>query len=458
MTLRRVITYVVFAALPAVTVLWTLAPYSSGAAVQRSPQPVEGDVVAVAELLLALGVVVVVARLAGVLAKRLAQPSVIGEILAGLVLGPSVFGALVPEVHAAVFAPAVVEALDVLAQIGVVFFMFTVGAMLHPTHLRKCGPRAAVLGHTGITVPFLCGVLLAIGPLAPLRPHEAPVLPFAMFCGIAVSVTAFPVLARILRAKGLENTQLGSLSLATAGVSDLTIWCLLTVVAATASGQSGSSVATLLSAAVFCAVMWWGVRPLLARLVTAGGGAVVVLLAVMLGAAATTDAIGVQSIFGAFVAGVVVPRNAPAVTRFVDEVLKPGIWWLLPVFFAAIGLRTDVGALSGLTWLVPLVVAVAVGAKLLGIVVPGMMVGMPAREATALGVLMSCRGLTEIIVLQVGLTAGLLPVELFTCFVIMALLTTAATAPALTLVLRAPRFPSQSKTPQTATAAAPGSG
>lgn len=434
---RHGLAYAGFAVLPAAVAAWVLRGEPPGGVVRPGPAPAPGVQLDAAHLLLAVVLVVVAARVAGGLAERLGQPAVIGEIAAGVLLGPSAFGSVTPGLREELFGPGELLALGVLAQLGVVFFMFTVGAELRLPLLRACGSRAVVLGHTGIAVPFLGGVLLAVGPLAAVRPAGAAALPYAMFCGIALSVTAFPVLARILAERGMDGTRMGTLSLATAGVSDLTAWCLLAVVVATAGTSPGGPAGTLVLALGFCAVMWLLVRPALrwaAAVAAARTGAVaVVVLATLLASAAATDAIGVQPIFGAFLAGVIVPRDSPAVAELVERVLRPATWWLLPVFFAMVGLRTDIGALSATAWLLPPVIAVAVGGKVLGVAVPGLVTGMAPRPALALGVLMSCRGLTEIIVLQVGLSIGVLPTELFTCFVVMALVTTAATGPLLTL-------------------------
>lgn len=436
---RQPVAYGLFVVLPVLAVLLVLRDLPSGA-VPDAPGggPAPAVRAGVMDLLLAVLTVLVVAHVVGDGARRLGQPRVIGEIVAGLLLGPTLLGAVAPGVQAALFSPDVLVVLDALAQFGVVFFMFLVGAELRFSQLRGNGMRAIVLGHTGIAVPFLLGVLMGIGPLAQYRPVGVPSLPFAVFCGVAFSVTAFPVLARILAARGLKHTRLGTLALATAGVSDLTAWCLLAFVVAVARESSPAGVVgTVLLSALFCVLMWLVVRSLLGRLTARIGtrprAVAVVLLGTPLAAAPMTEAIGVGAIFGAFVAGAVMPRQTPAIDEFTDRMMTPVNWLLLPVFFAVVGLRTDIAALPGGGWTLLMIIAVGVGGKLLGSWLPGLLVGLPARQAAALGVLMNCRGLTEIVILQTGLSLGVLSAELFTGFVIMALVTTAMTGPLLSL-------------------------
>ncbi|MCP3804860.1 cation:proton antiporter [Allokutzneria sp. A3M-2-11 16] len=433
---RQLTAYGLFALVPALGVALVLRGRSAGPVhdpVGSDPAP-RADVV---NLLLALLTVVVAACVAGAIARKLGQPPVIGEIAAGLALGPS----LAPGMSAALFGPGVLVVLDALAQLGVVFFMFLVGADVRLSLLRGNGSRAFVLGHTGIAVPFLFGVLMGAGPLDEYRPAGVASLPFTVFCGVAFSVTAFPVLAKILLARGLSRTRLGTLGLATAGVSDLTAWCVLAFVVAVArESAAGGVLGTVLLSVLFCLVMWFVVRPLLAWLMARLGDHATVVAVVLLGfllcAAAVTEVIGIGVIFGAFMAGLVVPRETHVVDEFAEQLSAPVNWLLLPVFFAAVGLRTDISTLRGGMWVLLLVIAVGIGGKLLGTWLPGLVVGLPARRAAALGVLMNCRGLTEIVILQIGLSLGVLSVELFTIFVIMALVTTAMTSPLLTLLHR----------------------
>jgi len=441
---RRPLSYLLFTVLPAITAFLLVRPTSGGGGAGRPPgpsTPVPPVDVILPGVLLGIAVVVVVSQLVGALAVRLRQPRVFGEIIAGILLGPTVLGAVSPGVS--LFTPSMMPLVDALAQLGVLFFMFRVGRELPMSLLRGHGTTAVVVGHAGIAVPFLAGVLLALGPLAALRPAGASVTAFVMMSGIALSVTAFPVLARILEERSLRDTRIGALGMAVAGITDVSAWCLLALVMATVRGTSpGGVVRTVLLTAVFAALMWWVVRPLLQRLtpVLAGrarGSAaiVVVLLLLVLLCAAITDAIGISPIFGAFIAGLVVPRGEPWGECAVR--LDGSANWLLPLFFADVGFKTDLWSLQlGAGWLTVLaVVATATAGKLLGVVLPARMAGLDTRSAFAVGSMMNCRGLTEIIVLQLGLSAGVISQPLFTVLLVMTLVTTAMTGPLLGMVL-----------------------
>jgi Kef-type K+ transport system membrane component KefB len=447
---RRPACYVVFVLLPASLVVWLVHTVTGASAASAPPSaPARGPALPLQEvlaaLLLAAAVIVVITHAVGVLLERLGQPRVLGEIVAGIVLGPTVLGALLPGVEARLFSADVMSFLDVLAQLGVLFFMFQVGRELPISLLRGSGGTAVVLGHAGIAVPFLAGVALALGPLGGYRPQHVPVAAFVVFCGIALSITAFPVLARILLDRGLRETRIGALGMATAGVGDVTAWCVLALVVAVVRGGSAAGAwRTVLLAAVFAAVMWCGVRPLLARLVgrTEGGGrhhgaVVVALLLTLLAAGAAGEAIGIGTIFGAFLTGVVMPRESRVVTEFSYRLDGPTRWLMLPLFFASTGLRTDLWSLGGgAGWTVPaLLLLAAVGGKLVGVALPARLAGLEPRSALGLGVMMNCRGLTEIVVLQLGLSLGVISRPLFVFFLVMTLVTTAMTDPLLRLLI-----------------------
>jgi Kef-type K+ transport system membrane component KefB len=425
---------------PVVLLVFVLVPASAGLlvagvrggwsttvhAAAPVPRPAFRDE-AVPALLLAIVVVVVAARLLAALAVRFGQPGVVGEIAAGLLLGPSALGAVLPGARTMLFPDEIVPILGALAELGVIFFMFLVGRELRLDVLRGHGTRCVVIGHAGIAVPFLFGVLVAVFVLDPFRPAGTDPMPFAVFCGVALSVTAFPVLARIVADRGLDGTRIGSFALATGGVSDVLAWCALAFVIA------GSALRTMVLTAVFVTLMWTVVRPLLRRLAGRGRGLTVTLLATILVAAAVGELIGIGVIFGAFVAGVCAPRDSSAVTEFADRLARPTMVLTLPLFFAVVGLRTDIGAvLTGAGAVATAAVLVAgVAGKLAGVGVPARLVGLRPRAALGLAVMMNCRGLTEIVVLQLGLSHGLLSGELFTVFVVMALVTTTMTGPLL---------------------------
>lgn len=452
---RHSLSYLLFVVVPSLAVLLAVHATNGGHWVSsligspaRSLARPLNQVLAI--LLLAVAVIVVVTQVMGMVAGWLAQPRVVGEIAAGLLLGPSALGVLLPGVEATLFSHDVVFFLDALAQLGVIFFMFEVGRELPMSLLRGKGVTAIVVGHAGIAVPFLAGVLLALGPLAGYRAEHVPPVAFVVFCGIALSITAFPVLARILRDRGLRDTGIGALGMATAGASDVTAWCVLAVVIAVVRGQSAlGALRTILLTVVFALVMWLVVRPLLARLAQRvelsgrhRGVVVIAVLCTLFCATAATEAIGVSAIFGAFLAGVVMPRNARSVEEFAYRLEGPTHWLMLPLFFAGTGLKTNLWVLHGNAtwWPVVLVLVSAIAGKLLGITLPARLAGLAPRTALGLGVMMNCRGLTEIVVLQLGLTLGVISPTLFAVFLVMTLVTTAMTGPLLRWILPAPRW------------------
>jgi len=441
---RRPLAYLLFVLFPATAVLAVVGTTtaSTDGLLVRPPEPRQTLPLSevLATLLLATVVIVVATQLLGALAVRLNQPRVLGEITAGLLLGPSALGLVAPGVVRFLFSPDVVYFLGALAELGVIFFMFQVGRELPFSLLRGSGTTTVVVGHAGIAVPFLVGVLTAAGPLAGYRESQVPATAFVVFCGVALSITAFPVLARILVDRGLHDTRFGALGMATAGVSDATAWCVLAlVVAVVHGGSAGTALRTVLLTVVLAAVMWWGLRPLLVRLARHAaetgrhrGTVMTTMLLTTLSAAAAAEAIGVGAIFGAFLAGVVAPRSAPLVEEFGYRLDGPTHWLLLPLFFATTGLAVDIWRLStSAGWTLVVIVLAGVGGKLLGIVLPARLSGLDGSSAMGLGVMMNCRGLTEIVVLKIGLTLGVIPVDLFTVFLVMALLTTAMTGPLL---------------------------
>jgi Kef-type K+ transport system membrane component KefB len=398
-------------------------------------------------VLLDMAVVIAAARLMGKLFARFRQPAVVGEILAGVMLGPTLLGLLPGDLDLVLFPPDVRPYLTVIAQLGLVLFMFIVGLEVNLTLIRERRRTASAVSLASVVLPF--GLALLLAPT--LHEHHGAVdgrpvsFPaFALFLGVAMAVTAFPVLARILTERAMHRTPTGVLALACAAIDDVLGWSLLAVAVAVVVGGSVTGVALVLClTAIYALVMFLGVRPLLARLVARYRAAgrltpdmlAVVLVGVLLSAYAT-DLVGVTAIFGAFVFGAVMPRAEPGLTREVLERLEQvSLLLLLPVFFLVAGLQVDAGAIDarGGVELV-LILAVAIGGKLLGTAAAARLQRLPRRQATALGLLLNTRGLTEIVVLQVGLQLGVFDPELFTLMVIMALITTIMTEPLLRLV------------------------
>jgi K+:H+ antiporter len=402
-------------------------------------------------LLLQLVVIIVATRLVGKLFQKFGQPAVLGEIVAGILLGPSLFGWLAPGLMAFVFPPASMETLKLLSQIGVVLFMFVVGMELDVVHLRQRAHTAVMVSHASIIAPFLLGASLALLLYRSLAPAETSFTAFALFMGIAMSITAFPVLARILEDRRMSKTQLGSIALTCAAVDDVTAWCILALVIAVAqSGNVATSFLTIMLALCFIFLMLFVVKPQLARLLStvmkgtselseehakSGRGLVAGTLAFVLACALLTETIGIHALFGAFLAGVMIPSNGVR-ALLKDKVETFSAAALLPIFFAFTGLRMQISLLNDWqSWAIcALIIVVAVLGKLGASMLMARWTGMSWRDAFSLGALMNTRGLVELIVLNIGYDLGILSARSFAMLVLMALVTTFMTGPLLSLV------------------------
>jgi len=388
-------------------------------------------------VLLALGAVLVTGQLLGRLFAAVRQPPVIGEVLAGVLLGPSVLGRLVPGLSDRILPASVAPALGLVAQLGVVLYMFLVGLEFDFDRLRTRARATVAIAHAGIATPFVLGAALAL-PLYPiLSSTDVSFTSFALFLGVAMSITAFPVLARILVDRGMQRTDLGQLALACAAVADVTAWCILAVVIGVVQAQVSSAAVTLLLTVLFVTLMWTVARPLVARWTSAAASVtrdtMGLMLAALLASAVTTDAIGVHAIFGAFLFGVMVPSDSPVARALTVRLQDVVTVLLLPAFFALTGLRVQIGLVSGIPeWTIVLVIIlVATVGKVGGTVIAARLAGMTRGPAAALGMLMNTRGLMELIVLNIGLDLRIISPTLFTMMVLMALATTLMTSPAL---------------------------
>jgi len=399
-------------------------------------------------LTLQIVVIVAIARLAGSVLARLGQPRVVGEMAAGLILGPSVFGRVAPSLAAVVFPGPSLGYVNAVAQVGLLLFMFLVGLELDSTHLRHQGRTALLTSHASIVAPFLLGTALALWLYPRLAPAGVAFTPFALFVGAAMSVTAFPVLARILADRGMTATPLGALAIVCAAVGDVTAWCILAAVVVIARAHGGASLLfTLAGTAVYLAVMFTLVRPLLARVAersvrprsTAETQLAIVML-LTLTSAWVTERLGIHALFGAFLVGALLPPSGPLAEALSSRLRDLMIVLLLPLFFAFTGLRTTVSLISsGSLWLAcGLVLLVAIAGKLGGSAVAARAAGMRWRDALSLGALMNTRGLMELVILNVGLDIGVLTPTLYAMMVVMALVTTALTTPLLDLLARPP--------------------
>ena len=397
-------------------------------------------------LLIQLVVIVVAARAFAMIAARLGQPPVIGEIAAGVLLGPSLLGWLAPGTSAFLFPATSMPTLQLLSQIGVLLFMFVVGLELNPSYLRDKAHVAVAVSHFSIIVPFILGIVLALALYSTYAPTGVPFHAFARFCGVAMSITAFPVLARILAERRLTHTPLGATAITCAAVGDVAAWTILAfVVAVTTAGDAATQLLWMMAlSTAFVVLMVAAVRPMLRRVLpvdasasTLGKSHIAVIVAVLLGSALATELIGIHALFGAFLAGAIMPSDG-ALRRTLEERLESvSSVFLLPLFFVYTGLRTQIGLLDSWTsWAVCLaIILVATVGKLGGTVAAARWAGLTWRDATALGALMNTRGLMELIALNVGYDLGILTPVIFAMMVLMALVTTAMASPLVSLSL-----------------------
>lgn len=418
-----------------------VAPAPEGA----GPEHVLGHSSTLATVLLALAVIILLARGLGSLFERyLRQPAVIGEIVAGLMLGPSVLGAISPEAAAMVLPASAAPLLGILSKVGVVLFMFLVGLELDPKLLRANGHATVMISHASIVAPFLLGATLALG-LYPLYSNSAVSFTvFSLFIGVSLSVTAFPVLARILSDRKVQRTPLGVTALTCAAVDDVSAWTLLAFVVSVASAQVGDAAWTLGYVLGYLLIMFVGVRPLLARFAAhedaktgpLSQSALAVVTVGLLLSAVATEAAGIHALFGAFLLGALLPHDGRLAENIRLRLEDMVVVLFLPAFFAFTGMRTQISLVSGSTdWLFcGLIILVATMGKFGGSFLAARLTGLGWRESTALGILMNTRGLMELVVLNVGLDMGVLSPTLFAMLVIMALVTTFATTPILDAV------------------------
>jgi len=398
-----------------------------------------------APLLLALVVVILTARAVGAAFAWLRQPPVIGEVIAGILLGPSLLGRFAPELSAYVLPAEIVPFLGVLAQIGVILFMFFVGLELDVSLLRQRSRVAATICVASMTTAFALGVVLALWLYPRLATADVPLVRFALFVGVAMSVTAFPVLVRILTDRGLQGTEVGALAIGCAGVSDVVAWCLLAFVSRLGGVQprgAWSMVAlTVGYIAVVLAVVRPAVRGLLRRHERRGASSQTslgVLILAMLMSALTSEWIGIHALFGAFLLGAVVPRDSPLVRELGQKLQDLVVVLFLPLFFAFTGLRTQLQLVEGAEqWAIcGVITLVACLGKLGGTAAAAWFSGIGWRPSLVLGALMNTRGLMELIVLSVGLDQGVISPPLFGMMVVMAVVTTLATAPIVDALTR----------------------
>ena len=393
-------------------------------------------------LILQIGTILVVARLVGWLFGKLHQPRVIGEMVAGILLGPSLLGWLAPNISANLFPPASLGHLNSLSQVGLLIFMFVVGLELDLRQLRKLGRAAVMTSQVSIIAPFILGSLFAVYLYPRLSQPGVSFAGFALFMGAAMSVTAFPVLARILTERNMLRTRVGSVAITCAAVDDVTAWCILAVIIVIVRSSSLELPVwlTLSGLAAFVLVMVFGVRPALRRLEmiyekrgNLTQDLIAIILLVVLASGLITESLGVHALFGAFLAGVVMPRHDRLTEELSQKLEAVVVVLLLPLYFALTGLRSSIFLISGARmWLYcAVIIVLAVVGKLGGSMFSARWNGMSWRESAAVGVLMNTRGLVELVILNIGLDLGILSPALFSIMVLMALVTTLMTTPLL---------------------------
>lgn len=398
----------------------------------------------VAMLLLQIIAILFVSRFFGYLFAKMGQPTVIGEILAGIILGPSLLGYFFPDFFQFLFGSGSLVYIKMLSEVGLILFMFVIGMELDLGALKNKMGVTFVISHASIVIPYFLGMLLAYFVYEEFAASYTEFLPFALFIGISMSITAFPVLARIVQEKGLSKTHLGSISIASAANDDVTAWCLLAaVIAITKTGSVVSSLYTIALAIVYIVVMLVVIRPFLRKIGEVYKNKEVVnksvfafFLLMLIVSAYITQLIGIHALFGAFLAGVIMPPLPSFRKLIVDKVEDVSLTLLLPLFFVYTGLRTEIGLLNTpyLWWIALLFIVVAVVGKFVGGAFSARILGETWKDSLSIGILMNTRGLMELIVLNIGYEMGILPPPIFVMLVIMALVTTFMTTPILSFI------------------------
>jgi Kef-type K+ transport system membrane component KefB len=395
-------------------------------------------------LLLQIIAIILVARVFGWIFRKIGQPTVIGEIIAGIVLGPSLFGLYLPEVKEALFPLASLGNLQVLSQVGLILFMFVIGMELDLKVLKNKANDAVVISHASIVIPFALGVGLAYFIYFQFAPPGVEFLSFSLFMGIAMSITAFPVLARIVQERGLHKTKLGAIVITCAAADDITAWCLLAaVIAIVKAGSFVSSLYIIALALAYVFLMFFVVKPFLKRVGdlyakkdSVKKSVVAIFFLTLIISSYLTEIIGIHALFGAFVAGVIMPDISKFRNIFIEKVEDISIILLLPLFFVFTGLRTEIGLINEpyLWKITGFIILVAVAGKFFGSALAARFVGQSWHDSLTIGALMNTRGLMELVVLNIGYELGVLSPKIFTMMVIMALVTTFMTGPALDLI------------------------
>ena len=420
-----------------------VAPAPALAGTTAVSAPAKADVLF--HVLLALVVVIAAARVCGALCKLIHQPPVIGEVIAGILLGPSLLGQISPAAMTYLLPSSVAPFLSIIAQIGVILFMFLIGLELNTDQLRNRTHATVAISHASILVPFVLGSLLALWLYPKLSTSDVPFTVFALFLGVSLSVTAFPVLARILTDRGIHKTQMGIVALTCAAVDDVTAWCLLAFLIAVAKANVAGAFMTFALTGLYLGFMLLAARPLIIRAVrsqelrgSVSQGAIAVVVIGLLLSTLATETAGIHAIFGAFLLGAIIPHDSRLARELTLKIEDLVVVLFLPAFFAFTGMRTQIGLVNGMSqWILcGVILAAASIGKFGGTFVAARITGFGSRDAASLGVLMNTRGLMELIVLNIGLDLHILSPTLFAMLVLMAVITTLATTPFLQLLTR----------------------
>jgi Kef-type K+ transport system membrane component KefB len=395
-------------------------------------------------LLLQIIIILFTSRIFGIIFRKLGQQTVIGEIIAGVFLGPSIFGWVFPEQFAFIFPHTSFLSLQFLSQIGLAFFMFVIGMELDLSKIKSKTHDAVIISHVSILFPFFLGTCISLLIYEELAPKNVSFLAFALFMGISMSITAFPVLARIIKERGLTKSPLGVLAITCAAADDVTAWCLLAAaIAIVKAGSITSSLFTIGLAIAYIVIMIYAIKPWLQKMSDKRVKAekidktvIGISFFLLLLSAYFTEIIGIHALFGAFIAGVVMPNNIRFKEILADKVEDVSTILLLPIFFAFTGLRTQIGLLNeGHLWVFCIIIiSIAVSGKLVGSSITAKIIGRTWKDSLSLGALMNTRGLMELIVLNIGYDLGIFGPEIFSIMIIMALFTTFMTGPLLDFV------------------------
>jgi len=397
-------------------------------------------------LLMQIITILITARIFGYICKKIGQPTVIGEIIAGIFLGPSFLGLFFPDFSSFLFPYRSLGNLQLLSQIGLILFMFIVGMELNLKVLRNCAKDAIIISHASIIIPFALGMGLAYFTYRNFAPANVKFLSYGLFSGVAMSITAFPVLARMVQERGMTKTRLGTMVITSAAIDDISAWCILAAVIAIAkAGSFLSSIYTIILALIYIILMIRLVRPFLQRMGIIyshkeglSKPIVALFFLVLLLSSCATELIGIHALFGAFLAGLIMPSNLNFRSLFIEKIEDVALVLLLPLFFVFTGLRTQIGLLNTVyLWeICGLIILVAIVGKFAGSAFAARFVGQNWHDSLLIGALMNTRGLIELVVLNIGYDLGILSPEIFTMLLLMALFTTFITGPAHDLINR----------------------